>query len=186
MFRRRHPESLPATADAARETILLDDFTSYSSTKTTTGPASFDLRPKELSQLYRFQLQEIFPDTGWISKSQKIMPFETSPGDWRFGVRFIRSPPEQCEFALVGGFIDSDKKNPWCELKLRNLDDDHLEALVRAQVLRNDSANHATIRLGEEVLSIEIINSSQTHGFADSEFDLRFRFKEKRTEEAIN
>ncbi|KAN0089550.1 hypothetical protein V8E51_019810 [Hyaloscypha variabilis] len=126
-----------------------------------------------------------FPDTGWISKSQKIMPFETSPGDWRFGVRFIRSPPEQCEFAL-GGFIDSDKKNPWCELKLRNLDDEHLEALVRAQALRNDSANHATIRLGEEVLSVEIINSSQTYGFADSEFDLRFRFQEKQTEEAIN
>ncbi|PMD32941.1 hypothetical protein L207DRAFT_535656 [Hyaloscypha variabilis F] len=187
MLRRRHPESLSASLNAARETILLDDFTSYSALAYSQGPASFVLQPTKFSQLYRFQLQEIFPDAGWISNLQTIIPYETSPGDWRFGGRIIRQQPERCEFAVIGGFMAKDEENPtWCELIRRNLDDGDLEALVRAQVPRNDSANHATIRLGEEVLSVEIIDSSKRHGFADSEFDLRFRFKEKRTEEAIN
>jgi hypothetical protein len=179
MLRRRHRKSPSAPLNAARETILLDDFTSYSALAYSQGPASFALQPTKLSQLYRFHLQEIFPDAGWISKLQTIIPYETSPGDGRFGGRIIRPQPKQCEFAVIGGFVANDEENStWCELIHRKLDDGDLEALVRAQIPRNDSANHATIRLGEDVLSVEIIDSGRRNGFTDSEFDLRFRFKE--------
>lgn len=177
--KRSHPGSVSAPLDAARETILIDNLASYSTVYKSLGPVAFVLRSKGASQLHDFKPQAIFPDAGWISKSQIILPFETSPGDWRFGVIFMRSQPEQSEFAVIAGFIDCDKgPYTWCQLAQWNHNTEDLEASVRIQVPSGHAVHQSTLSLGEEVVILEIGNREFSH-VADGQFDVWLRFEKE-------
>jgi len=174
--RRRYPGAPSAPFDAARETVCLDDLASYSTLYRSSGPTSFILLN---SQLRGFGLRGVFPDAGWISKSQAILPFETSPGDWRcgFGFRQTQLGASEVVVAVVGYKVSDEGQHIWCALVhwINDSKAEDLEALVRAQTPSKDSVHHATIRIGEGVMTLEVGNR-QTSNFADSQFRVRVYF----------
>jgi hypothetical protein len=174
--------SISVPFNAARETILLDDLSSYSTFYRSSGPAAFVLQPRRASKLHGFQLQQIYPDAGWISRSQVILPFEKSPGDWRLGVILIRTQPERSEIAIIAGLVVCEEgQRISCALVQCNHESVDLEVLVRAQVPSRHAVNQSTISLGEKVVALEI-NNRQDSLVADSEFDVWLRFEEDQSD----
>jgi hypothetical protein len=164
--RRFVPESIPAPLKSPRETILLDDLTSYATMYRTFGRISFSLRYVTASDLRGFELQQVFPDAGWLPRSQTIIAFEVTPGNWRFGLTFKRSQQEQFGFAIIAGFsTGSHEPRIWCSLTQWSLSLEELEGMVRTQVSDMFTGHHATLSLSTEVVMLEI-SPCQANGSA--------------------
>lgn len=103
---RYEPIALPSPFKTRRETITLMSSNQFGSAIGTFSNLSHPVFRLQLGQerdMLGFRPSSIFPETGWMSKSQSIVCAEISRSEYRFGIHFAGTEVGDPEFSLIVG-----------------------------------------------------------------------------------